>query len=74
MPKAWIRYLILAGVRCVTFYAAIGLVQYMFDGKVNWGPNLLLAIPFAILLTYMQARWKYIQQLRQAQKAKGAGK
>ena len=68
MPKAWIKYEILAGVRCVTFYLALAGVQYMFDGKVAWVANLFPAIAFAIVLTYMQARWKYVRQL---QKQKG---
>jgi hypothetical protein len=68
MPKNWKLYAIRVAVRCVTFYVAIALVQYLFEGKVAWAINLYPAIAFAALLTYMQARWAYIQTLSRKKK------
>ena len=55
------RYALRFAIRCFTFYGALALVQWGFDGKVAWLPNLLPAAGFAAILTYVQIR---IQMLR----------
>lgn len=73
MSKALKRYAILAGIRTVSFYIALALVQYFFDGKVAWLANLLPAAAIAILLTYVHARLLYLRKLQRS-RAKGRAK
>lgn len=62
MPKSWQLYAVRAAVRCVTFYFAFALVQYLFEGRVAWAVNIFPAVAFAVLFTYMQARWQFLRQ------------
>lgn len=63
MRNALLRYAILAGIRSITFYIAIALVQTMFDGRVAWVVNILPSVAIAILLTYVHARLLYLRKL-----------